>query len=301
MASSKLKSKYPHMAEYIDHHRHDPVQARIEAAMGKGCLFGGALVPVAAIGFGALGFLLFKHPIAAIGMGLLGGVTGTVLGGWLMQRMTKKAGQFTSSEEEMLKKAGEAARHFRKLDSDRKLHKWIDPVAAQLLEAGAFHWGRLNKALESQVWQNKETASHWSGLKERVENAANIAMAELVVLVSGCVGEPSKDRKEDLKEAFEDFAELDIADALQGLLKVSSRPATDYIFKSPRSREIFEPAKNIAHRLQQLADEMEQKTEELRIVSMDIPQEASSVDSIDVLLGEIRAVDQAEKELRQGH
>ena len=182
---------------------------------------------------------------------------------------------------------------------DKKLHRWLDPIAGQLLEAGTYHWKRVHDHLNLPFWQSDDLPNHWSALREKSIEAADNAMAELVVLCSGCVGEPTKSRDDDLKDVIEDFVDLDIQDALQGLGRIVSSDDQAYSFHSPEAQVIFEPGRAIAERLKELADQVEQASTRARSESVDIPAGAYSTESIDILLIEFRAVKQAEDELHQ--
>lgn len=191
-----------------------------------------------------------------------------------------------------------ASKALLKLHQERKLRKWMDPVAQELLEAGAYHFGRLRTALEGPAWSARDLPTHWETVRAQARAAGESAMWELVLLCNTCVGKPQVERKDGLKSVIEDFVDLDIADALQGLKEIASGDWARYAHTSPAARQIFEPGRQIAERLRDLADEIEARAPELGGSAGEaLPR--GSVGSIDAVLGELRAVRQAEEELRQ--
>ncbi|MDI9636868.1 hypothetical protein QM565_14020 [Geitlerinema splendidum] len=182
------------------------------------------------------------------------------------------------------------------LDKQRKLHKWLDPVAGQLLEASALHWDRVHTILSGSSWQNEELGGHWVAIREKSLKAADLAMAEILMLCARCVGEPTKNRSDDWKDILEDFAELDFEDAIRGLNKAIATDSKSYKFTSPEARIVFEPARQIAERLKQLADQVEQSAQQAAL-EITIPHGSYATESIDVLLGEFRSISMAESEL----
>lgn len=297
MSSKRLARDYPYLCGYLDASHPNPLVDRIASLQNLGCT--AALVGTPIIGL--LSFMAsgrFVGPIGATvfaaGMALTGGFLLFSYG----KKHSAKAMSEATVEDKIMSQAAQSVDYLRKLDRERKLHKWMDPVAIQLLEAGAYHWARIRTTFDDSRWNVSQLPEHWVGLKQKANAAANLAMAELVILCAGCTGEPVKNRKNDIQSVFEDFVDLDIEDALRGLARVSATHPKEYRFQSPQTREIFEPARQIAERLKQLADEMEQATQ---IAKSELPQAHIQLgnESIAHLLEEIKAVRQAEQELHQ--
>lgn len=297
MSSAKFKRAYPYLSSYLEAARQDPVSRRVAASQGTGCL-----AVMAGVSIGVLaGIFVFGQMPAPLGgsfAALNWGVVGIVVSVALAVRGSRNAQKPRNVTEETLSSAAKAARDLRRLDEGRKLHKMLDPVAGQLLEAGAYHWVRVHRTLDARHWQDKKLSTHWQSLRGRAMEAADLAMAELLIIGATCVGDPVRDRKDDIKGVFEDFADLGIQDALRGLAKIAALDERVYTFTTPRAKELFEPGRALAERLKSLADEVEsadlKATQEVHL-----PQGAFATESIDVLLGEFRAVNQAEQELEE--
>jgi len=297
MASKRLLRDYPYLSGFLDSPHPNPLVDRLASLSNFGCM--AALVGSPMIG--VLSFMLsgrFIGPIGgtvfALGMAITGGILLFAMG----KRHSDKASKEATVEEKLMAQSAQSIEHLRKLDRERKLHKWMDPVAIQLLEAGAYHWSRIRMTFSDARWNVNQLPEHWVGLKQKANSSANLAMAELVILCAGCTGEPVKNRKDDFQSVFEDLVDLDIEDAVRGLAKVTATHPKEYRFQSPQTREIFEPAREIAERLKELADEMEQAT---LIAKTELPQSHLHLgnESIGHLLEEIKAVRQAEQELHQ--
>jgi hypothetical protein len=304
MASSKLKREYPYLAAYLDHEIASPSVAASEKIMGMGCVGLGLGAPLA----GLLAAIGVSVATGNFGFGILGGAVAFVaalgLGGAILAKKVKASQQPASEEDRLLREAMGSRSALLDLDKNKKLTKWLDPVAAQLLEAGAYHWSRVRTTLDASAWTHGDVPGHWKALRERALTGADVAMAELLILASGCVGEPMKNRKDEWNSIVEDFVSLDIEDALRGLSKATSNHPNQYRYTSPNTRDIFDPGKRIAERLKDLADEVQNATprvlaETSNTIAIPGATTGYATESLDVLLGEIKAVRQAEKELHE--
>lgn len=190
------------------------------------------------------------------------------------------------------------AKELRELEVHRKLNKWMDPVALHLLEAGAYNWTRIMKTLDSPQWSPRDLPAYWVQIKQQVQLAAAEGMADLVLLTRSCVGPPQKDRQDDIKNIFESFVDLDIADALQGMKQMASSDWTAYAHQSPQAQAISQHGRLIAERLKDLADDVEAKASEIAVSSSTMTG-LQSLEALDGVLGELRSVRQAEDEVQQ--
>lgn len=184
------------------------------------------------------------------------------------------------------------------LEVQRRLHRWMDPLALQLLEVGAYHWQRIQTTLEGPQWGSKTLPAYWAQLRGQIQTAADEGMGDLLVLARNCVGPPQKDRQSDFQGVVESFVELDFADALDGLKRMAKSDWTAYAHQSPQAEAVAVHGRQIAERLQELADDVEMKASEIAIQSAT----SGGIQSLDVLegvLGELRTVRQAESELEQ--
>jgi predicted DCC family thiol-disulfide oxidoreductase YuxK len=295
MASSKLKRDYPYLAAYLDANHRNPIADRLMKAQTKGCTRA-LTIPMIAAFAGAATLVVMGQPILAI-LGFFGLLIGGTAGVFLYTRnKVRKESIASTEEEEILAKNVDAVRVMRKLDEDRKFTKWMDPVAIQLLEAGAYHWSRINKSFEGSTWRANNLADHWLTMRDRAQMASTLAMAELAILCSGCTGEPAKNRKDDWQSVVDDLVDLDIEDALRGLARSAATHPKEYRYQSPRTKEIFEPARRLAENLKAVADEIEQSSP-LAVGGGSTLRDSLAKSSLDDLLGEIRQIREAEQEL----
>jgi hypothetical protein len=180
----------------------------------------------------------------------------------------------------------------------KKLHQELDPVAGQLLDLCAQFHQRIQLALEGPFWSSASEGSQWRAVAQQCRHAADEAMEEALLLGAGCFGKPSKTRKEDLQDALQDFLDLDFVDALQNLKGVALADSSRYAHHSPNLPIVFEPMKQIAQRLQSLAVEVERLSQEAAREGVSRSGLTASA-SIDLVLNEIRTLEQAEAELDQ--
>lgn len=234
---------------------------------------------------GAVGGFLLSFPVTALVWSLI----------------AKKMKRPLTEDQLTQQKVWEAVKSFKSLKEQKKLHKWVDPVILQVLEAGAYHYARVKTVSGSVKWRSMTLPGHWTSIRDQADDSADKAMSELVLMASHCIGEPDKDRKKDFENVVEDFFDLEIADSLAQLKRVTTSSWKDYAYQSPIARQIFEPAKDIAERLKLLADELEKMDEgmpiEMKVGAGPVSTRATSADSIDLLLGEMKAVREAENEL----
>lgn len=283
--SSKSK-RFPYASGFLTRILQERAYARDRALRAAG-------MPLVALGAAAIGIAVgfaVSLPLALVAAGI-----GFAAGSGILE---KKIRTPRDADEARRFEAWAAAGEMRTLDSQRRLYKNIDPVAMQLMEAAAFHWTRVISATEGAYWSSPNLPAHWQAVRSQAIAAADAAMEELVLLCHTCMGTPQRDRKTDLKDVFEDFIELDIGDALQGLRQLTKADWQDYAHRSPNAAIILEPGKQIAERLRDLADEVESMSSQ--VLAEEPGRSASSaITSLDVVLSEMRTVRQAETELHQ--
>lgn len=192
-----------------------------------------------------------------------------------------------------------ALHSFRDIRNKKKLHSWVDPVLLQLLEAAAYHYARVRTTLEAPSWLT--ATGNRAQLRAQAKQAADEAMLDLLVLVQPSIGKPLKDKKDDIEDIIEDFFELDIAEALSGIQRVASSDWKDYAHQSPHAQAIFPSCRGLAERIKSLADELEQMPAAVENVDPATLPPTQSAASLDYLLGELKAVKEAEKELGEQH
>lgn len=177
-----------------------------------------------------------------------------------------------------------------------KLHKELDPTAAQLLEACAFYWQRVHVTLNGPAWTDG-TPARFLAIREQALRAADAAMEEATSLCVSCLGKPERSRSDALKNALEDFRDLDIEDALDGLRRVATADSSKYAHHSPHIDVVFAPVRDIAERLKLLSAEVERMSTEAMQRSTEAIPLANSSSSIDLVLREMAETRAAEREL----
>ena len=285
MASKRLQREYPSLSSYLDADRPgSPVKSidwRFLALVGAG------LVAVRLL-LNELGLLITQG--STWGMML---VAGAAVGGFYFWQARKKSQIELTPEEKLLIRGDEARATMRKADAERRLLKHYDPIALQLLDAGAEQWRSIRAAFSHERWAGK-LPDHWVSLRVRALAAADICMAQLAILCSDCYSENPRTRKDDFGSAFEDFADLEIINGLQILTKVIRDDPEKYRVRSPRTHEIYAEASGLVEQLQSLAKESAGAAREARLDIADLNLGQESVRSV---LEEMRFVRTAEAEI----
>jgi hypothetical protein len=196
-----------------------------------------------------------------------------------------------NDEERRQKQERDALESFRRLAAEKTLHKKLDPEALAILEAAAQHRARVKALAESGAQVGAR-----AGLRLQADQAAEAAMRELAVLLSGCIGDQGREPKDDLGDIWDDLTEGDFKEAISGFRDfLASRPE-DYAHRSPSLEIVRIPAIEIAERIRSLAAQLERmKADSILDVEGERPASAAGIDR---LLQEMRAVEQAEEELR---
>lgn len=285
--SGKRSKRFPYLRDYIDKTLEEATREMVQS------------VPPIAFGVAAMGAMALFASLVAAGAWIAAlagcavfGVASLAVGATVVRRQRLQNDPEARRRSEVARFAGE----LKQLSEQRKLHRWVDPVALQYLEASAYQWARLRSALSGAQWSGPDVPPYWAGLKKQAEQAADLAMGDLMILCKGCVGPPRQDKESEIKGIVEDLVDLDIADALQGLKRMASSDWTAYAHQSPQLAAVLPTVRSVSERLASLAEEIGAKSAEFAQTGLP-PMGARSVDSIDVVLGELRAVEQAEQEL----
>jgi hypothetical protein len=239
----------------------------------------GATILSALVGFGLLEML---GPVRAAILTLVVVLPSVAYGLFTL----RKRGRPPKTPEQVRKE--QAAKLYRtlwnKATQTKKLHKLLNPAAAALLEEGARNWLRVQRALAGPIWGSPNLPGHWKQIRERSLSAAEHAMADLALLV-----EPFLDPQQPPKPAFAQVVD-DVMDAIM--------PTNEPLPLVELLPIEFEPARQIAEKLKLLASEVEASAREVALVPES--QEAlGSPSDIERTLSELRAIREAEGELRQ--
>lgn len=278
--------RLPHFTAYL-------AVAHEAASRAKRSVWGAGSCVGMVVGLPAL-FFLFAS-MMDWGWALLGTV---VLGPTLIAILLGIAEKFVSkprSEDERRQLAylGVLTRYQQSVG---KLHKELDPTAAQLLEACAFYWQRIHGTLNGPAW-TEGTPPRFMAIREQALRAADAAMEEATSLCVNCMGKPERSRSDALKNVIEDFRDLDIEDALDGLRRVATADSSKYAHHSAHINVVFPPVRDIAERLKMLSAEVERLSTDAMQRSTEAVPLANSSSSIDLVLREMAETRAAEREL----
>jgi hypothetical protein len=163
---------------------------------------------------------------------------------------------------------------------DSKLHRFIDPPAAALLEESARNWLRIRDCLNGQAWQTRDLADHWKQVRENALAVSNSAMDDLLLHLKSSIRKQGK--AETWESKFREFLE-DV---------VGLQSSLDPGFVPPE----FEPARQIGEKLRDLANQVENASK--RLVE-EAKTGAGTAQSLDAVLSELKAIEVAETELNQ--
>lgn len=281
---------FRYLLGYLDQASVPSVENPTEKALGYGCAT--ALVATPLWGFAAVSLLSWPGMLLAVPLGLAtAGVIGTLV--------KRKAKTLDPALAARYKSWREALGAFQDLKGKKKLHSWVDPVLLQLLEAAAYHYSRVTTILDGPTWLTSSGGR--AQLRSQAKQAADEAMLDLVVLVQPSIGKPIKEKKDEIEGIFEDLFEFDIAEALGGLQRMASSDWRDYAHQSPHAQAVFPSCRGLAERLKALADELEQMPAPSDHVDPATLPPTQSAASLDYLLGELKAVKEAEQELGEQH
>lgn len=286
---SKRRTKdFSYFNGYLERHPalgRDAAEGLVHLAGCMGSLMLGAVATVVGlILWQWVGLALFPFGVAA----------GSML--WLFLYRRHKRRRQPKDEHKL--RVDNAMAQFHELRDEKKLHKWVDPIILQLLEAGAYHWTRVATAAESAAWTGIGVPGHMQSIRSQALESAEAAMADMILYGVQCIGKPDKDRRQDVKDMMESFTSLEVIDAVDSLKRIAKSDWREYAFHSPQAPIYFEPMRQIAEKLMTLADEMESMRPQAAdpIQAMQGP---ASTAGIDLLLSEMRAVQAAEDELNQ--
>jgi hypothetical protein len=164
------------------------------------------------------------------------------------------------------------------------LHRAFHPAVGATLEECAGYWTRIVTALDGPLWSGDDTLPQWSSLRNEALLAASLAMDEALVHAGTTLAfVPPTKPLEHVSDALED---------------IGFGP----LMKSPREYEpmppSFRPVRELAERLRELAERCETAATQRRQES---PEPVSAAfRRLDAALGEMRHLEDAEGELRQG-
>lgn len=230
---------------------------------------------------------------AFAGLGIAGAIVGwwwcgaplLGLSGWIAYRWYResRAKALPTPEQLLAREADAVVRGIGdRLDLNpehrfRRLHRVFHPAVAAILEECAGYHARVASALDAGDW------SYRNDLREGARTAANVAMDEAIVLAGKTLAFAPEPRPLDA-----------LSDTLE---EIGFGPLARNDVPEPMP-VAFRPAREIAERLRELAVRCETAAQQHREES---PEPVSAAfRHLDATLGEMRRLEEAEGELRQG-
>lgn len=244
---------------------------------------------------------------AALGATALAGIVGNLVAGgfvgWVAGNLVLIGGtawawfssaKVAANRDPRLHEGRAAAARLAKIGNSGQLLKEVDARALLALEACAHHWHRITVALSGPQW-DRDVPGHWEMVRSQGLRAADLGMAEAVLLAETCVGKPVKSREQKVSEAFQDLFSLEIGSALDGLRELSRSNWTKYTHKSPNAPSVVPRLLEVASDLGRLASEVESANANLSITGGG--NERESAQAIDMAISELKMIQTAESEI----
>lgn len=266
------RNNLPNLSRYVAHNAtRNPGGG---AAQTTGCMLSG--LAAAMVGFFLMRLL---GPIfaGAVSLLIVLPILAALIGMWV-----KYLNRPRSEEEERRQEAHEAIVYMNSALAAGKLHRKIDPAAGILLEECARHWSRVHEALSGTFWEDRDLPGHWKAVRDQALTAANRAMDDIIVMLKPVLAtrNPQAASHEFISSIMESFFNV------ESQMPVEPLPAQ------------YLPARDIAQKLMMLANEVE-TTAQRAARDDSFKQHYSSGSQIDVVLSELRAIQEAETELEQ--
>lgn len=235
---------------------------------------------------GVLGNLVASGPVSwvASNVVLLGGAA------WAWFSASKMAAE----RDPALSRGRAAAARLAKLGHAGRLVTEVDSRALLALEACAHHWHRIQTALGGPTWE-RDVPGHWEMVRNQGRRAAELGMAEALLLSEACIGKPSRTREKDVADTFHDLFSLEIASALHGLRDLTRSDWTKYSFRSPNAPTVVPRLLELASELGRLAGEVESANAGLAVHRDALGRESSR--AIDMAISELKMIQTAESEI----
>lgn len=280
MFFSGRSKQLPYLSEFLNRfHAEEQKKNRRYGLLGGivggvGGLMGAALGVLASLG--VIGFSGFGLAGAIVGINLLAWLT--VLGLWWNDRQRNRP---TTIEGRIHAEAREAGLQMHQFLHRRRLHKVLDPVAGELLEEAARQWVRTHEALQTPFWTDPSLPAHWQAARTHALSSADQTMDEILVILRSSF-------RPQTKQGWHDVVE-DVVETF----------FTGPKWKAPDGLPVgFQRARELADKLRSVAEEVERASSELTH-EFQHSDYYSSDRALDMTLGELRSIRDAEDELRQ--
>lgn len=177
--------------------------------------------------------------------------------------------------------ATRTARLMSMLLQKKRLHRDLDSSSMFLLEECARHWCRSKDALDSGIWVTPELPEHYGKIRKQALSSLESTMEDVLLLYQ--VWLPDRVSNRHPLDYLDELAEKHLGKNK----KVSEYPPP-----------AFGPVREIADKLAELGDETERLATQMVLDPM-MAEQLTQSRPLDETLKELRAVRQAEDELRQ--
>jgi hypothetical protein len=258
--------QYPNLVAYLHHIVRQPAPA-----MGRLPL-SAAIGLTSAWGVFTAGATLLQQPGLSIPAAIL-----TFGLGALLSRGNKTE---PTPRDRRRDEAREAGLKMRRCLELRRLHRDLDENSLFLLEECARHWSRVYSVFGTGFWNDPALATTYATARQQALEAADEGMEDVLILYGPLLPSEVNGRQamDYVEEALENYV-------FRGQSGAGHPPPA------------FHHARQIAEKLRDLADEAERIASDLHRERLTTPTATSG--SLDASLGELRAIRQAEDELRQ--
>ncbi|CAN5587013.1 hypothetical protein BH11ARM2_BH11ARM2_04020 [soil metagenome] len=178
-------------------------------------------------------------------------------------------------EDRQREEANAVARLLKGLMDTRRLQRALDEASLVLMDEASRCWGRVQAALGNDSWAN----SGFATVRDQARWAADDGMQQIMLLYRDAV----KGGMTNANWTPRDFMN-DVVETFGGRRTMDDRmpPAAYY------------EARRVCERMRDLADEAER-------IAREAPAAPSATHRLDAALGEMRAIREAEEELRERH
>lgn len=258
------RREYPALAEYL---RVASAQQRLQAS---------PLLWVAILGTLMLPFVLdiFGKQEIVSGSYLL-----LLIAAWVSSLSKKR--KPLSPRELMRQEAAKVARQMAICLDKSRLHRDVGDASMEVLESCARSWADMHLSLDGGFWATPDLPPHYANLRKQALEAADLAMDETVLLFRHSL--PENPHASDVKGYVGEI----IQEAVFGSVKSGGHPPPG-----------FNQARETAEKLAMLAQNVERITRSAEgEVSPRVRLGAGS--ALDLCIGELKNLQQAEDELRQ--
>lgn len=255
--------QYPNLTSYL---RHQEARGNDEprklARLGLGAVLIGLVISLIAI-------TPFWGILIAIAIPLL-----------VAMEKQRRMREGPTAEERLKATAASAGKTMLRCLDKRRLHRDLDAGSLVLLEESAACWIRIHNTLTSPTWSARDLPDSYRHLREQSIEAAEMAMAEMLILFKPYLPNEVKPRP------VGDYVE----EAIEG-----------FVFNGVRVPDLpspaFTPARQVADKLRDLAREIDEIGLGDLMSSPLLKPRAEA--ALDQCLSDLQAINKAERELRQ--